>query len=166
MRLVLTYLHWRTVTSRRPTVTCMKARRRTVVTRVTFFRELPCANVTIEPSRVVIQTNWNITGPAQSPPVNVRNKGGQHAVLHQINKKCIDEETQKCGVHVKFNQQVLSAFLCVVYPTHLPLDEMATTSPTIFLDAYSWMKIFAFWLKFHWSLFLKVQLTITQHWFR
>ena len=23
-----------------------------------------------------------------------------------------------------------------------------------------------FWLKFHWSLFIRVQLTITQHWFR
>ena len=27
------------------------------------------------------------------------------------------------------------------------------------------MKIFVFWLKFHWSMFLRVQLTITQHWF-
>ena len=28
------------------------------------------------------------------------------------------------------------------------------------------MKMFEFQLKFHWSLFLKVQLTIFQHWFR
>ena len=27
-------------------------------------------------------------------------------------------------------------------------------------------KVFLFWLKFHWRLFLMVQLTITQHWFR
>ena len=28
------------------------------------------------------------------------------------------------------------------------------------------MKIFGFWLKFHWSLFPRVQLTISRHWFR
>ena len=36
-------------------------------------------------------------------------------------------------------------------------------SQTIFSDAFSWM---IFWLRFHLSLFLRVQLTITQHWFR
>ena len=34
-----------------------------------------------------------------------------------------------------------------------------------FASAFSWMKIFVFELKFHWSLFLRVQLTISQHWF-
>ena len=29
----------------------------------------------------------------------------------------------------------------------------------IFSDAFLWMKSFVFWLKFHWSLFLRVQLT-------
>ena len=39
-------------------------------------------------------------------------------------------------------------------------------SQKIFSDAFSWMKSFVFLLKFHLSLFLRVQLTITQHWFR
>ena len=30
----------------------------------------------------------------------------------------------------------------------------------------SWMKILEFQLKFHWSFFLRVQLTIVHHWFR
>ena len=30
-------------------------------------------------------------------------------------------------------------------------------------DAFSWIEIFVFWLKFHWSLFLRLQLTITWH---
>ena len=47
--------------------------------------------------------------------------------------------------------------------THLPLDKMAAISQAIFSDAFSWMKIFIFWSKFHWNLFLRVQLTITQH---
>ena len=47
-----------------------------------------------------------------------------------------------------------------------PLGKMAAVLQTLFSDAFSWMKIFVFWLKFHWSLFLRVRLTITQHWFR
>ena len=50
--------------------------------------------------------------------------------------------------------------------THLPLDKMAAISQTIFPATVSWMKSFTLWLKIHWSLFLRVQLTIIQHWFR
>ena len=35
-----------------------------------------------------------------------------------------------------------------------------------FSGAFSWMKPFAFWLGFHWSLLLRVQFTITQHQFK
>ena len=49
--------------------------------------------------------------------------------------------------------------------SYLPLDKMATISQTIFWDAYSCMKSFVLWLKFNWSLLLRVQLTITHHWF-
>ena len=50
--------------------------------------------------------------------------------------------------------------------THLPLDKMAAISQTTLSNALPGMKNFDFWLKFHWSLFLRVQLTLTQHWFR
>ena len=50
--------------------------------------------------------------------------------------------------------------------THLPLDKMVAISQTTFSNAFSWMKSFVFWFEFHWSLFLRVQLTICQHWFR
>ena len=33
-------------------------------------------------------------------------------------------------------------------------------------NAFSWMKMLEFWLKFHWGMFLRVQLTIFQYWFR
>ena len=49
--------------------------------------------------------------------------------------------------------------------TLLPLDKIAAISQKTFSDAFSWMKSFVFWLIFHWSLFLSVQLTITQHCF-
>ena len=45
--------------------------------------------------------------------------------------------------------------------THLPLDKMTAFSQRIFSDTFSWMKSFVVWLKFYWSLFLRVKLTIT-----
>ena len=59
-----------------------------------------------------------------------------------------------------------SAILTPHILTHLPLDQMDDISQTTFSHAFSWMKKFDFWLKYHWSLFLRVKLTITQHWFR
>ena len=50
--------------------------------------------------------------------------------------------------------------------THWGRDKMDAISQTPFSNAFSLMKIFEFRLKFHWSLFLSVQLTIFQHWFR
>ena len=44
--------------------------------------------------------------------------------------------------------------------------KMGTIFQTTFSNAFSWMKMYKFRLKFHWSLFLWVQLTISQHWFR
>ena len=50
--------------------------------------------------------------------------------------------------------------------THWGRDKIAAIPQTTFSNAFSWIKIYKFWLKFHWSLFLEVQLTICQHWFR
>ena len=50
--------------------------------------------------------------------------------------------------------------------THWDRDKMAVVSQTIFSNAFPWMKMYGFRLKFHWSLFLRFQLTIFQHWFR
>ena len=50
--------------------------------------------------------------------------------------------------------------------THWGRDKMAAISQTTFSNAFSWMKMYEFRLRFHWSLFLVVQTTISQHWFR
>ena len=50
--------------------------------------------------------------------------------------------------------------------THWSRDKMDAISQTTFSNAFSWMKMFEYRSKFHWSLFLRVQLTISQHWFR
>ena len=45
------------------------------------------------------------------------------------------------------------------------LNKMVTILQTTFSNAFSWMKMYEFRLRFHWSLLLRVQLTIFQHWF-
>ena len=64
----------------------------------------------------------------------------------------------QCVIHFCQSQGVLL--------THWDRDKMAAISQTILSNAFSWMKMLEFQLKFHWSLFLRVQLTIFQHWFR
>ena len=58
--------------------------------------------------------------------------------------------------------------LFFVMLAHLSLDKMGAILQTIFSNAISWTKSFVFQFKFHWSLFPRVQLTITRprHWFR
>ena len=43
---------------------------------------------------------------------------------------------------------------------------MAAIFQTTFSNAFSWMKMYSIRLRFHWSLFPRVKLTIFQHWFR
>ena len=50
--------------------------------------------------------------------------------------------------------------------THWGWDKVNIISQTTFSSAFSWMKMYELGLKFHWSLFLRVQLTIFQHWVR
>ena len=49
--------------------------------------------------------------------------------------------------------------------THWGRDNMAISQKTL-SSTFSWMKVIEFWLIFHWNLFLRVQLAISQHWFR
>ena len=49
--------------------------------------------------------------------------------------------------------------------TSSPLNKMAAILQTTILSTYSWMKMLVFRLKYHWSLLLRVQLTIRKHWF-
>ena len=50
---------------------------------------------------------------------------------------------------------ILDWWLILRKLTHHPLDKMGAILQTIFSDASLWMKSFVFWIKFHWSLFLR-----------
>ena len=49
---------------------------------------------------------------------------------------------------------------------HWGPDKINTISQTTFSNAFYWIKIYEFRLRFHWSLLLRFKLTIFQHWFK
>ena len=71
-----------------------------------------------------------------------------------------------CFVVVWLGHPHISGFLHWLTLTHWGRDKMAAIFQTTFSNAFSWMKMYQFRLKFHWSLFLRVQLIIFHHWFR
>ena len=58
---------------------------------------------------------------------------------------------------------IVCSTLCLI---HWGRDKMAAISQTTFPNAFSWMKMYGFRLRFHCSLFQRFELTILQHWFR
>ena len=75
---------------------------------------------------------------------------GWHVVFQFRNNHCYD-----------LNQVTLDGLLL-----HWGRGKMANIFQTTFSNAFSWMKIFEFRIKFDWNFFLKIQLTKSQHWFR
>ena len=57
-------------------------------------------------------------------------------------------------------------FAPLVVSTQCGRNKMPAISQTTFSNAFSWMKICLFRLRFHWSFSPSVQLTIFQHWFK
>ena len=70
---------------------------------------------------------------------------------------------------------ISSQELCTLHSLIYILQESLTHLPPGQNDCRRWcfqnsnafflMKSFVFWFKFHWGLFLRVQLTVLQHWF-
>ena len=59
-----------------------------------------------------------------------------------------------------------SALSYTVTSTHSGRDKTAAIFQTTISNEFSWMEMFKFRLRFHWSLLLGFELTIFQHWFR
>ena len=87
----------------------------------------------------------------QNPITNLRKKSEQFTQL--ICNRIIVSDTV---IMVMYSQ-------CL---THWGRDKMVNISQTTFPNVFSSMKMFEFQLKFHWSLFLRVQLKKFQHCFR
>ena len=71
-----------------------------------------------------------------------------------------------CSVNLKWGWWDRSQEYVQYYTlTHWGRDKMDAMSPT-FWNAFSWMTMYKFRLRFHWSLFRRVQIKIFQYWFR
>ena len=79
---------------------------------------------------------------------------------------CEFAQLQLYITHNAIDGFIVQSYISVCYLTHWGRDEMNNISQTTFSNVFSSMKMFEFRLKFHWSLFPRVQLTIFQHWFR
>ena len=76
--------------------------------------------------------------------------------------------TSSCKLMIKFGSSMytgptLEGLRCL---THWGQNKTSAILQTTLSNAFSWMKMFEFTLKFQWCLFLRVQLIIFQHWFR
>ena len=72
-------------------------------------------------------------------------------------------------MHLKMSSAKWRRYYLGLYVlTYWGRDKKAGISQTTFSNVFSWMKMlmFEFLLKFHWSLFPRVQLTVSHHWFR
>ena len=86
-------------------------------------------------------------------------------------KDCTISECKALGIHQYFANE--GGDECLIWcpyldchsrnNTHWSRDKMVAIFPTIVWNA--WMKMYKFQLRFHWSLFLGVQLTIFRYWF-
>ena len=68
-----------------------------------------------------------------------------------------------CSEYFRFHMENTSPYYSHKQLTHWDRDKMATISLTIFSSVFSWMKIFKFRLKCHWSLFPRAQFTICHY---
>ena len=95
-------------------------------------------------------------------------KNIDHRILQIINAEntLIDELIYLSVVYMVGYLSTWVRFSHVSTLTYWGRYKMDAISQTTFSSAFSWMKMFEFRLKFHWSLFLRVQLAIIQHWFR
>ena len=77
-------------------------------------------------------------------------------------KRVVSQDQHWKVENEKYYQQLFVPVLHKVYfmLTYFPWDKMAAISQTTISILFSWMKILEFRLKFHWSLFLRVQMTI------
>ena len=81
-----------------------------------------------------------------------------------VNK--MDNHWFRFTVRLWVRPQIITAHSRMVLLKHWGRDKMAAILRTTLSNAFSWMKMYELRLKFHWSLFLKVQSTIFQHRFR
>ena len=106
-----------------------------------------------------MMTQANVPYPTGSPRAN------RFELFNSLYWVYLCKRLQDYNSH---SYEVIAAYIHMmkVHLTHWGRDKMAAISQSTLPSAFSWKKKSELRLKFHWSLFLRVQLTIFQHCFR
>ena len=115
------------------------------------------------------------------PSKKVLNQNDQSMSLSAVTWLCrtYNQMTHLCNTHVimvwsnRISVLPPLLLLCLILRYMLTMcltywgrDKMVAIFQTTFSNAFFLMEMYEFRLRFHWNLFLMVQLTIFQHWFR
>ena len=103
------------------------------------------------------------------PRISTSPQGGTTSQQLPMTSKCRywpNQHDQRMGQYCRMNELSESQDISMDILAHWGRDKMAAIFPMTFSDIFSWMKMHEFLIIFHWNLFLRVQLTIFQHWFK
>ena len=128
-----------------------------------FIQENAFENVICEMATILSRGRWvNSLGPSDDIDL------GQHCLRkwlvawrHQAITWTSDGLISRVS-----SEQFYKKWWYQISLTHGDRAEMDNLSQMTFSNVFASMIMFEFCLKFHWSLFLRVKLTIFQHWFR
>ena len=105
----------------------------------------------------------NDLAPKRQQAITRTNDDPVHRQICHTRGRWVEYQSLKCLQ--KFYQKKSALSPKGQWVNSLRPRQMAAFSQTTLSNAFSWMKILEFRLKNHWSLFLRVLLTIFQHWF-
>ena len=84
----------------------------------------------------------------------------------QLRLVCLEGETIKHMMRQVGDEKLNLPYAGKRRVTHWGRDSIAVISQTTFLNAFSWIKMHELRARFHLSLFLRLEITIFQHWLR
>ena len=89
-------------------------------------------------------------------------------LIYFHSRKCISKcrliNRVSASMYVETKASCVTSVITFGVSVHI-FNKIAANFLTTIPNAFSWMKVYKFQLRFHWSLFLRVKLTISQHWF-
>ena len=74
------------------------------------------------------------------------------------------KQLEYIGSKISYLEDALHSWIQAL--TYLYLNKIDAILQMVVSNAFSWLKGFVFWSKFHWNLFPRVQLVIGMRWFR
>ena len=125
-----------------------------------IFRKKFCTFIPM--SALVQEMNCCWTGPDD----HLIQYWSRSTMLYCVSRSQWVKVMDLCKMDGKTSSKPMMTYFTGIHNALRVQDKMAAFSQMTLSNAFSWMKMLEFRLRFHWSLFLGAQLTIFQHWFR